>query len=127
MPNPLTATPFEQAVDPRDELDFYIYVSQGEPDANPATILLTGEGIASYELALLPEAIAAGLQIMTGAYANALTDNELKVWLTVDPIMRGSSIFDGTGVVVGIELTIVTTSTPPRVKQRTFLVRIANQ
>jgi hypothetical protein len=101
---------------------------QGKPDAAPRPLLLTGEGVASYALALTPEAVAAGLTLHDSApYPITLTGNQLKLWLEVAPDMRGSPIFDGAGVIVGIELTITTTATPPRRKQRTALVRISNQ
>lgn len=128
MANPVSAKAFEQALDPSDVVDFHVIVSQGASDAVPPTVLLLGEAIAQYSLALTAEASAVGLRIVerTG-YGNRLVGNLLTLWLEVDASMHGSPIFDGAGVIVAIELTITTTSTPPRIKQRSFLVRIANQ
>lgn len=128
MALPATAQAFAQALDPSDVVDFYVVVSQGAPDAPTPTVLLLGEAIADYSLALTTEAAAVGLRIVDRAgYGNRLTGNVLKLWLEVEASMRGSAIFNGAGVTVAIELLIETSSNPPRTKQRSFLVRIANQ
>ena len=127
MANPPTARAFAEQLDPQNLQDFYVYLSQGAPDATPATFLLLGEAPASYQLALTPEAIAVGLTIETGDYADAMTDNELKLWLSVAPELRGLSAFNAPGVTVGIDLVVTTTASPPRVRAQTFLVGIVNQ
>jgi hypothetical protein len=128
MANPATAKAFEQALDPSDVIDFYVVLSQGSPDAAVPTVLLLGEGVADYTLILTPEAAAVGLKIVERAgYENRLSGNVLTLWLEVDPALRGSAIFNGAGVIVAIEMLIETTATPPRIKQRSFLVRISNQ
>lgn len=128
MALPVTAQAFAQALDPSDLVDFHVIVSQGEPDAKIPTVLLLGEAIADYSLALTPEAAAIGLSIVERAgYQNRLVGNVLSLWLEVDASMRGAAIFNGAGVTVAIELTMTTTSDPARIKQRSFLVRIANQ
>jgi hypothetical protein len=128
MAIPPSAKAFDQALDPSDVVDFYVLVSQGKPEADSPTVLLIGEAIASYQLALSAEASAVGLRIVEReGYANRLSGNVLTLYLEVDVSMRGSAIFDGSGVIVAIEMLIVTTSAPPRTKQRSFLVRIANQ
>lgn len=133
MAIPPTARAFAQALDPRDELDFYAFVSQGAPDQKPAPILLLGEGVASYSLALTAEAVAVGLRIMSGVNAagedrtDRLIGNELSIWFDVAPDMRGSRLFDGSGVTVGVKVNFRTTANPSRNKNRTFLLRIANQ
>ena len=84
--------------------------------------------MADYELALSPEAAAVGLKIVErNGYSNKLSGNLLSIYLEIDPDMRGSALFNGGGVSVPIELLITTSATPPRIKQRSFLVRIANQ
>lgn len=128
MPNPVTAKAFDQALDPSDVVDFAIILSQSAPDAPVAGMLLLGEGVARYALSLTPEATALGLRIVDRpGYENRLDGNVLQLWLEIDAAMQGSPLFNGAGVVVAIELLITTTATPPRTKQRSFLVRIANQ
>jgi hypothetical protein len=128
MAIPVTAKAFDQPLDPSDVVDFYVVISQGAPDATQPTVLLLGEGVADYSLALSPEATAVGLRIVERAgYENRLAGNLLTLWLEVDPDLRSSPLFNGSGVIVPIEMLIETTATPPRTKQRSFLVRIANQ
>lgn len=128
MANPPTAKAFDQPVDPSDIVDFFVIVSQTAPDARVPGVLLLGEGVARYALALTAEAAALGLKISQATgYENRLSGNVLQLWLEVETAMQSSPLFDGAGVTVAIELLIVTTSTPPRTKQRSFLVRIANQ
>lgn len=128
MPVPVTAKAFEQALDPSDIVDFYVFISQGSPDASPPTVLLKGEAVAAYSLALSPEAAAVGLRIVErGSYKNSFSGNLLTVYFEVDDDLKGSPLFSGIGITVAVEMTIVTTSIPPRTKQRSFLVRIANQ
>lgn len=128
MAIPLTAKEFDQLLDPSDRVDFYVVLLQGAADSTPAPILLMGEAVASYTLAVTPEAAALGVRISTDPeYVDRLTGNVLKVYLEMVEDEWTSPLFDGRGVIVAIELTIITTSTPPRRKQRSFLVRIANQ
>lgn len=128
MANPATAKAFAQALDPSDVIDFYVVLSQGQPDAAVPTVLLLGEGVENYSLTLTPEAVAVGLRIVERAgYEDKLDGNVLTLWLEVDPAMQTSPVFNGTGVTVPIEILIETTATPPRTKQRSFLVRISNQ
>ena len=129
MANPPNAQAIRQPMDPSDVLDFRGTLTQDEASASPPPFLLTGESVASFTLALTPEAIAAGLQIKTGdGYPPpVLAGLDLVFWLAVDPAMQGSPIFAGAGVPLAIELTATTDATPPRVKQRTLTVTVANQ
>ena len=97
----------------------------------PISVKPTGEvvtidrGILS---AITTTAAAVGLKIVErNGYSNKLSGNLLSIYLEIDPDMRGSALFNGGGVSVPIELLITTSATPPRIKQRSFLVRIANQ
>jgi hypothetical protein len=128
MANPATAKAFAQALDPSDVVDFYVVLSQGEHDAPVPTVLLLGEGVETYSLTLPAEAVAVGLRIVDRVgYEDRLVGNVLSLWLEVDSTMQTSPIFNGNGVTVPIEILIETTATPPRTKQRSFLVRISNQ
>lgn len=122
------ATPFAQAMDPTDRLDFTMVVYQAAAGASPPPLLVLGEAIASYSLALTPEAVAVGLTILTEApYAPALVQNKVTFWCEVAPSLRASPAFDGSGVTVGVEFTFTTSAVPPRRFQRTAGIRIVNQ
>jgi hypothetical protein len=125
MPLPPTAPTFERVLDPADIETFRIILSQGtEPD----DMLSPGEDVQSFTLALTPEAVAVGLLIKTGGgYTTALDGLDVDFWLEVDSGEQADPRFDGAGVTVGLELTIDTTSSPMRRKQRTVAVNIANQ
>ena len=126
MANPLTAKPFDQALDPTDELDFYVILNQGSPDAKVPPLLLLGEAVATYTLSITAEGVTVGLMIVERiGFQNQLDGNVLKIWFDVTPSLRASRMFDGVGVTVAIELTIWTTL--GRRKQRSFLMRISNQ
>lgn len=128
MPIPSTALDLG-TIEPKDLLDFYIAISQGTAEGD---ILQPGEDVASYTLALPLEASAAGLTIVeketeNGKYATRLADRVLAFWLNIMPAQQGSTAFDGQGVSLPIEFTFTTTNTPPRIKQRTFKIRVTNK
>lgn len=121
MAIPPTAVSFSDALDPQEELDFEIPCSP---------ILETDETIASYTLTLLPEAVALGLEIMSGSGRDqALTSGNTGIafWLQIVDEYEDDAAFEDTGTSLPLELTIVTNSSPPRTRQRTFLVRVAQQ
>lgn len=129
MAIPPNAKAIAQPMDPSDVLDFSVTVTRGDPDDLPAPFLLTGENVASFTLALSAEAIAAGLLLKSGGGYPPPTFADLvcTFWLAVDPAMQASAAFAAAGLTLAIELTVVTTSTPPRTKQRTLTVTVANQ
>ncbi len=125
MPNPLTAKTFEQAMDPADVVDFKLTISQGDDDGD---MLQSGENVASYTLTATAEAVAAGLQVLqSGGRQPALVGNLLQFWLSVQSMLQSASLFGGAGVQLAIELTVVTTATPARTRQRTILITVAQQ
>lgn len=125
MALPPNAVLFARVMDPEDIEVFVIELSQGE---DPDDFLAPGEGVSSYTLTLTPEAVAAGLEIKTGGgYATTLVGLTIQFWLQVDPGEVDDPRFDGSGVSLGIELTVTTTSSPARRKQRTVAVNVANQ
>lgn len=124
MPIPTTAPIFPESMDPTDVVDFYISVTEGN---DGQSILMPNEGIASYTLGLSPEAALAGLQLLTDARKPVREGKNISLWLSVDPAKRALPVFDGTGLLLGIELTIVTDAIPSRTKQRTFGVRVVNK
>jgi hypothetical protein len=120
MAIPPTAKSFGRVLDPHEEKDYGI---------NLGLLLQPGEEIDSYELTLLPEAVAAGLEIMEGEgrdHALFLDNTGVKFWLTIADEEKTNAIFDGAGASLPLEITVVTDSTPPRTRQRTFLATVAH-
>lgn len=120
---PLLAPTARRRMDPRDTLDVYVVVTQGDAVTD---ILQTGEEITSFAVALTPEAGAAGVLISDGdampRYAGLVFVFQLKV----DPLFRDSPIFNGAGTIVGIEVTFAT-NFEDREKQYTVGVRVVNK
>lgn len=122
MAIPPKAYRWSQAMDPADRVEFI--VEMGGADA----LLEPEEEVDELTLTLLPEAVLLGLTIETDAYAMVQpTPSSLKIWFTIDPAYRSSSEFDGDGVSLPMELTVVTTSNPPRTRQRTLVLQVAQQ
>lgn len=122
MPIPINAFKFTDPMDPKDNIDFLLSLS------GVGGILEAGETIASYTLALRPESTALGLTIGTGSYAPSNpTASQILFWLSVDPTFQANTSYDGAGVILGVEVTITTTSTPARVRQRTVAIQVAQQ
>lgn len=119
------ATPFTQPMDPSDIVDYGLTITQ-EGDELPAgrePILEAGETVSSYTLTMGIEAVAAGLQILDGAKAPALSDRLLVFWLSVSDAMKADPVFYA-GLTLPIELTVQTSG--GRTKQRTTTVRVIN-
>lgn len=133
MPLPRNAFPIEQPFDPRDVLEVKVGISQGADDADPPPILLTGETVAALLVAVSTEAAAVGLMIVSGVFeggtypAPSFSGNVVTFWITVNPTRRGDVAFDGDGVTVGVEMTFTTNNNPPRVKQRSVAIKVAQQ
>lgn len=133
MPIPRNAITVEQPFDPRDVLEVKVGIAQGAEDASPAPILLLGESVATLGVAVTTEAAAAGLKVVSGTFegstypAPSIASNVVTFWVTVDEARRGDAMFDGDGVALGIELTFKTNNNPPRVKQRTVAIQVAQQ
>lgn len=131
MPIPINAVPFEQPLDPGDVLDFRAAFSRGPADTKPPPILLPNEDIASMTLELTSEAIALGLKIVSGQFNGAEypapsidDDNVLTFWLGVDPSFQSATAFLNSGTLLGVDVTIRTSNVPPRIKNRTLVVRV---
>lgn len=115
---------WEGQLDPAEKLDFEADFGGGEKP-----VLEEDETIASYSLAVTAEAAALGLQIESAPpYASSLVagSKAVKLWLSVDPLEQENSLFTA-GVQLGIEVTIVTSSSPARTRQRTWNVEVKQQ
>lgn len=120
MAIPPTAVRFAQSLDPQEELDWLVSLEQ---------LLQPGEDAASYSLDLLPEAVALGLTIMQGdGRDHHMIDNRtILFWAEIDEDYEADPAFNGGGITLPMEVTIVTNSYPPRKRNRTFLIPVVHQ
>ena len=123
MALPLLAPTVRRRMDPRDTLDIYPVLLQGDVLRD---ILQTGETVTHFSVSLTPEAAAAGLMIGVGYDAPRYENLVFAIQLKVDPAMRGNAIFNGEGVVLGIEIEF-RTDLEDREKQYTVGVRVVNK
>jgi len=132
MAHPLTATSLPRTIDPYDIERFTIEITRDDgvtpiDPANPP-LLDHGEDIASYTVTVTAEGGAAGLGIKEGGgYAITLLDDIVELYFEVAADMQSDPMFDGAGVSLPVELSLTTTATPPRKKQKTVLVKVAQQ
>jgi len=128
MATPPNAIAFGDSMDPAEELDWIAPLS---------SMLEEGESVESgYTIALSPEALDAGLFIMTGDGRDhhlitgqpPIADNTaILAWLAVEPGSQADPMFDGAGTEFPIEITFHTNSVPSRKRQRTFVLRVAQR
>lgn len=121
MAIPSTAVRFSQSMDPHEQLDWFVsFAELLEPD----------EEATDYELVMLPEAVALGLQFMSGSGRDHhLSDDKRGVhfWTEVADGFQSSPAFDGGGIALPMEVTFPTSSIPPRTRNRTFLQHVVQQ
>lgn len=125
MAIPPTAIKFAGPIDPQEVLD---YVFPMTP------VLEAGEQIdpADWSLILLAEAVALGLEIIEGDPEfpdPALTEGNtaIRAWFRIDQGFAGNAAFQGAGISLPMAVTLETTSSPSRTRQRTFLMTVAEQ
>lgn len=121
MAIPPTAIKLPRTLDPSDIKDVVL---------NCALVLQSGEKIASYTLNLSTSAIAAGMEFMSGGGRDPQLINgetAVRVWPAIDPLEALNPIFDGSGIALDAELTIVTDSVSSRTDQQTFLIQWAQK
>ena len=122
-------TPWEASLDPSDNVDFYAdFGAVGE--SGTEAVLAEGEAIDSFTAIPTAAATAAGLLVgASGQYAPSKVndDRTVKMWLSIDPDKRDNCEFGTTaGLALGVEVSIVTDSVPPRSFQRTWTVTVRN-
>ena len=122
MAIPASAKSFPDSLDPHEELDFKIDLTN---------LLEIGELVSDgdWTLEVLTEAAALGLEIMTGGGRDPLLSVEattIRFWLTIDPLLQDDAAFDD-GVDLPLRITAPTTVSPQRTRQRTFTVRVVQQ
>ena len=123
MAIPPTAEAFADALDPHEELDFRIEL---------ADLLEDGEAIdaANWTLEVLAEGAALGLSVMSGDGRDPVlseSDTAVTFWLKVDPAFQDNPAFGSGGTALPLRITAQTDTAPPRKRQRTFSVRVAQQ
>lgn len=125
MSIPPTAFKLPRPLDPSDLEGYGCRIRRGDA---PTDTLRSGEAIQSYSFAPTPEAVAAGLIIRDDPdRAPRLVGQDLTFWLCIDPSMRSSTLFNGGGLELAMELTFETNSSPSRTKQKTVTVQVSNQ
>ncbi|WP_010218956.1 hypothetical protein [Sphingomonas sp. PAMC 26621] len=107
MANPPDIKTFPRRIDPNmPRRGFYPVLTRG---SEVRDILQPGEEVTSFTVTPNAEATAAGLVVMTdGDFAPRYADRVFAFWVEIATAMRGSSIFNGTGIVLGVELSFTT-------------------
>jgi hypothetical protein len=107
VPNPPDIKTFPRRVDPNmPKRGFYAVLTRGDQVRD---ILQTGEEIVSFTVTPNSEATAAGLKVLSDAdFLPRYSDLVFGFWIDVDPSLRGSTVFNGTGIVLGVEISFVT-------------------
>ncbi len=123
MALPLLAPVMVRRMAPRDVLDVYVVLNQGDGLAH---ILQTGEVVTEFVVTLSAEAAAIGMVIATGVNAPRYAGRVFALQVSILPSRRGSSIFDGPGVTVGGEITFAT-NLANREKQYTFGIKVVRK
>jgi hypothetical protein len=118
---PTNAIRWKQPIDPSELLDF---AAEFQP------LLEVDEQIVTFTVALMAEAVAAGVQIVQQAGRAPMLVNSntrVRLWFEVVDEFREDPIFNGNGIEVGVVFTIHTNSDPARRRQRTYALRVAQQ
>ncbi len=123
MALPQKAPVVVRRMDPKGVFDFYPMLTRGPLERD---ILQPDEQLTSFSVGLTPEAAAVGLRISGEEYAPRYADRVFAIQLTVDPAMRGSTIFNGEGLVLGVEIDFKT-NIEDRDEQYTVGVRVVNK
>ena len=118
MPLPSNVTTWADAMDPRDIQNFKIDCS---------TFLDDGENVNTYTLSLMSDAVLAGLNIGTGAYAPSIAANKINIWFNITDANQQDEMFYGGGTNLPLVIEVVTTSIPARRRERTFAVKVQQQ
>lgn len=118
MAIPSNAVVWPEVMDPYDVLDYTVDVSD---------LLEAGENVASFTVTPLAESALVGLTLGTSSYATSIAGNVIRIWLSIASGQQDNAAFNGTGATLPIEISVTTTSTPPRKKQRTAVVKVAQR
>lgn len=108
---------WKDPMDPHDIVDYIVRLDN---------LLEGNESVLSYSIKPVREALAMGLVINPDGYKSSIDDKRLQIWFGILELQQENVVFDKE-VILPIELTIVTNSTPPRRKQRTLGVKVVQQ
>ena len=124
MANPPDIKTFPRRIDPNmPRRGFYPVLTRGDLVRD---ILQPREEITSFAVTPNADATAAGLMVLTdGDFAPRYADLTFAFWVEIASSMRGSSIFNGTGIVLGVELSFTTSF--QQQDQITVGIRVANK
>ena len=124
MANPPDIKTFLRRIDPNmPRRGFYPTLTRG---ATLRDILQPGEGVTSFTVTPNADATAAGLVVLTdGDFTPRYADLVFAFWVEIAAAMRGSSIFNGTGIVLGVEISFTTNF--QQQDQITVGIRVANK
>ncbi len=118
MTIPVGTKVFAESMDPFDIVDFQVDLQD---------LLEQGENIATAVLTLPTESSLLGLTINTsGGYSTTLISKTLKFYLSVTDSEQSNAVFSA-GVILPIEVRVVTDSIPARKKQRTIAVQVVQR
>ena len=116
MAIPPTTIVWPESMDPYDVVDYTIDVSN---------LLEANESIASYVVSLPAESVLVGLSLGVNEYGSTISSNIVRVWFST--IKPNDPAFDYPGTTLPVEITVTTTATPPRKKQRTLGVKVVQR
>jgi hypothetical protein len=89
-------------------------------------ILQPKEEVTSFAVTPNADATAAGLVVLTdGDFAPRYADLTFAFWVEIASAMRSSAIFNGTGIVLGVEISFTTSF--QQQDQITVGIRVANK
>lgn len=116
MAIPPTAKRLGKLLDPSDIKPIMI-------DFSPA--IPVGAGIDTYTMTISAEGVALGMEIMSGGGRDPSLENDdtaIKLWPAIDEDEAQNPAFDGAGVAIALEVTIIMTTIPAQTDQQTFLI-----
>lgn len=114
MPIPSLAVLTSESMDPYDIVDFQI---------DCRGLLEPYEMVASYTIVPLSESVLLGLQIAPTGYPSSVSQNIITFWAKINPLNQSDVIFQNT-VLMPVEVSITTNSTPARKRQRTVVLKV---
>lgn len=122
--NPPDIKTFLRRIDPNmPRRGFYPVLTRGDLVRD---ILQPKEEVTSFAVTPNADATAAGLVVLTdGDFAPRYADLTFAFWIEIASAMRGSSIFNGTGIVLGVEISFTTSF--QQQDQITVGIRVANK
>lgn len=129
MALPPNASIWTQPMDPTDLVEFIADFGNAASGSSGA-VLAEGEAIDTYTVTMSAEGAALGVTISEEAgYETTLveSDKAIRIWIYVDEADREDPAFAGAGLQLGVTFTINTNSVPPRRKQKTYILEVAQQ